>query len=111
MGADSVWVYYGVKRDVGADSDELKLLETEKHPIFDRAFDAKLHVGWGRLTDGEDYFLLIGHQIGRFGVEGEHQRAIAPQELQHIIQHTDERLKQAGFSEPAALICQLDAQY
>jgi len=46
MGADSVWVYYGVKRSVGADSDELKLLETEKHPIFDKAFDAKLHVGW-----------------------------------------------------------------
>jgi hypothetical protein len=111
MGADALYVYYGVKRSVEPDSSEMELLEREKHPIFDSAFDAKLHVTWGRMTEGEDYYLLIGHQIGCFGVENETYRQVPTDELRRIMEQTDQRLRQAGISETAAFHCQLDAQY
>ena len=111
MGADSFYVYYGVKRSLEPDSSEMELLEQEKHPILDTAFDAKLHVAWGRMTEGEDYFLLIGHQIGCFGVENETYRKVAADEIRRIIEQTDQRLRQAGVTDPPAFHCQLDAQY
>ena len=111
MGADAFYVYYGVKRSLEADSPEMDLLEREKHPIFDAAFDAKLHVTWGRMTEGEDYYLLIGHEIGCFGVENQTYRQIPADELRRIIDQTDQRLKQAGITETPAFHCQLNAQY
>src|SRR5690242_21726359 len=99
MGADAFYVYYGVKRSVPVDSPEIELLEREKHPIFDTAFDAKLHVAWGRMTEGEDCFLLIGHEIGCFGVENLTDRQVPAEELRRIIEQTDQRLRQAGIAE------------
>jgi len=92
-------------------SSELELLQREKHPIFDTAFEAKLHVVWGRLTDGEDCFLLIGHEIGCFGVENLPDRQVPGDELRRLLEQTDQRLKQAGITDPPSLHCQLDAQY
>jgi|KBSSwiStaDraftv2_1062776.scaffolds.fasta_scaffold363968_2 hypothetical protein len=111
MGADAFYVYYGVKRSVEPDAPEMELLEREKHPIFDAAFDAKLHVAWGRMTEGEDYFLLIGHQIGCFGVENETYRHVPADELRRIVEQTDERLRQANIPESPAFHCQLNAQH
>jgi hypothetical protein len=115
MGADSFYVYYGVKRSVVPDSPEMELLEREEHPIFSpifsTAFDAKLHVTWGRMTEDEDYYLLIGHQIGCFGVENETYREVPSAELRRIMEQTDQRLKQAGIAEVPALHFQLNAQY
>jgi hypothetical protein len=111
MGADAFYVYYGVKRSVELGSSEMELLEREKHPVFDTAFDAKLHVTWGRMTEGEDYFLLIGHKIGCFGVENETYRQIPAEEMRRIIEQTDQRLRQARITETPAFHCQLDAQY
>src|SRR5438105_4513439 len=111
MGADSFYVYYGVKRRVLLGSPEIDLLEREKHPMFDSAFDTKLHVAWGRMTDGDDYFLLIGHEIGCFGVEGLTDRQISTEDLRRVIEQTDQRLRQAEISETPAFHCQLNAQY
>lgn len=111
MGADAFYVYYGVKRKLEPDSPEMELLERENHPIFDKAFDAKLHVTWGRMTEGEDYYVLIGHQIGCFGVENETYREVSADEIRRIIDQTDQRLRQAGIAESPAVHCQLEAQY
>jgi peptidoglycan/xylan/chitin deacetylase (PgdA/CDA1 family) len=111
MGADAFYVYYGVKRSLEPDSSEMELLEREKHPIFETAFDAKLHVAWGRMTEGEDYFLLIGHQIGCFGVQHETYREIPAEEIRCIIEQTDQRLRQADITETPAFHCHLYAQY
>lgn len=111
MGADAFYVYYGVKRSVEPDSSEMELLEREKHPIFDTAFEAKLHATWGRMTEGEDYYLLIGHQIGCFGVENETCRNVSSDELRRIMDQTDQRLKASGITELPALHFQLNAQY
>jgi len=111
MGADSFYVYYGVKRNVALDSPELELLEEKKLPILRSALAAKLNVAWGRLTDGEDYFLLIGHEIGCFGVEGFTDRELPAEGLRRIVEQTDERLRRAGISETPAFHYQLNAQY
>jgi len=111
MGADVFYIYYGVKRSMPLDSPEIELLERQKHPIFDTAFGAKLHVAWGRITDGEDYFLLIGQEIGCFRVENLTDRQVPAEELHRIIEQTDQRLRQAGIAETPAFHCQLNAQY
>ena len=69
MGADSVYFYYGVKRLIAhGDEAQIRQLNNESHPIWSLAFDYKLHASWGCLTEEADYFMLIGHEIGRFGV-------------------------------------------
>src|SRR3954463_10592833 len=100
MGADAVFFYYGVRRMVSQDAEEeLGQLEDESHPIFNLAFDHKLHVAWGRLTDGADCFVLIGHELGCFGVEGIHEQSTAEARFLEIVQKTKTRLKEAGISE------------
>jgi hypothetical protein len=112
MGADSVYFYYGVRRKVSRD-DKLQVtqLEDDSHPIYNVAFDHNLHVAWGCLTDAADYFLLIGHEIGRFGIEGIHEQSIPEARFAEIVEKTKARLKQAGITEPPAFHVQLQAQY
>jgi hypothetical protein len=111
MGADAFYVYYGVKRSLQPDSSETDLLEQEKHPILQALFKAKLHFAWGRMTEGEDYFLLIGHEIGRFGVENQTYLKIPVDEIRLIMEETNQRLKQAGIIDTPAFHCQLETQY
>ena len=93
------------------DEDQLVQLEEDSHPIYNLAFDHKLHLACGRLTDGADYFLLIGNEIGRFGVEGIHEQSIPESGFAEIVQKTKVRLKEAGITEPPAFHIQLHAQY
>lgn len=112
MGADSVYFYYGVRRTISADDEqEIDKLQDDSHPIFNLAFDHKLHVAWGCLTDGADYFLLIGYEIGRFGVEGIHEQSIAEAQFAEIVDKVKVRLKEAGITEPPAFYVQLQARY
>lgn len=112
MGADSVYFYYGVRRAIAPDDEgQIGQLEDDSHPIYNLAFDHKLHVAWGCLTDGADYFLLIGHEIGCFGIEGIHERGFNETELVEVVEKTKARLKAAGIGEPPAFYVQLQAQY
>ena len=112
MGADSVYFYYGVRRTIPHDDEEqIGQLEDDSHPIYNLAFHHKLHVAWGCLTDGADYFLLIGNEIGRFGIEGIHEQSIPESRFTEIVQKTKLRLKEAGITELPAFYVQLQAQY
>lgn len=112
MGADSVYFYYGVRRTIAPDDEEqICLLEDDGHPICKLAIAHKLKTTWGRLTDGADYFMLIGHEIGRFGIEGIHERSFDETKFADIIGTTKARLKNAGIEDPPAFYVQLEAQY
>ena len=62
-------------------------------------------------ADGADYFLLIGNEIGCFGVEGIHEQSIPEPRFAEIVEKTKVRLKEAGITEPPAFYVQLQAQY
>jgi len=112
MGADAFYVYFGVKRLIAKDDElQVRMLEEGKHPLQSIAKAHTLQVAWGRLTDGEDYFLLIGEEIGRFGVEGVLQREVPRGDLQDLMKKTDGRLKAAAILELPRLIMQLHAQF
>jgi hypothetical protein len=112
MGADSIYFYYGVRRIVPLnDEEQLEQLEEDSHPICNLARNHKLHFAWGRLTDGADYFMLVGHEVGRFGMEGIHERSISEPEFAELVETTKARLKNAGIDELPAFHVQLHAQY
>jgi hypothetical protein len=69
MGADVFIALYGVKIAISrSDEDALDALGARTEPRLRDARQHGLHVYWGRywgrLTDGEDYFLYVSHQIG-----------------------------------------------
>jgi len=55
--------------------------------------------------------MLIGHEIGRFGVEGIHDFSISEAQFHEIVEKTKERLIAAGILEPPAFYVQLQAQF
>ena len=112
MGADAVYFYYGVRRTIAFDNEEqVRQLEDDSHPIYTVAFDHKLHVTWGRLTDGADYFMLIGYELGRFGVEGLAEHTFTEAQLAVIVAQTKVSLQAAGIHVPPTFYVQLHAQY
>jgi hypothetical protein len=112
MGADSVYFYYGVRRTIPLSHEEqIEQLEEDRHPICTLAYDHKLQFTWGCLTDGADYFLLIGRELGCFGVEGKPEETISDAQLAEIVEKTKQRLKAAGIVEAPAIHVQLQAQY
>jgi hypothetical protein len=112
MGADSMYIYYGVRQTIPKDDDvQISQLENDSHPICDLAYNNTLHFAWGCLTDGADYFLLIGHELGCFGVEGDHERCFDDPRLAEIMTRTKQRLRMAGITQPPALFVQLQARY
>jgi hypothetical protein len=101
-----------VRRTIApSDEEQIRQLEDDSHPIYNLAFDHKLHVAWGCLTDGADYFMLVGHEIGRFGIEGVHERCLNEVLFAEIVEKTKVRLKAADINEPSAFYVQLQAQY
>jgi hypothetical protein len=112
MGADAFYVYYGVRRTIPLDDeDQIEQLETDRHPVCELAYRHKLQFAFGRLTDGADYFLLIGRELGCYGVEGSHEQAITDDQLAEIVATTKEGLRAACIQEAPAIHVQLEAQY
>jgi hypothetical protein len=112
MGADAFIAFYGIKiAIIQTDEDTLDALETRSEPRLRNAQQHGLHVHWGRLTEGEDYFLYVGHQIGRLGVENDTYIQVPFYKLTETAINVQARLKEAGFRESPALHLQLEAQY
>jgi hypothetical protein len=64
MGADSFIVFYGIKITIDPADEEVRVaLESRSDPRCKAARQAGLQTHWGRLTDGKDYFLYIGHRV------------------------------------------------
>ena len=65
----------------------------------------------GRVTDGGEYFLLVGTILGPYGVEN-HERDVVPDgELAELMNRTRRLLLEAGLQGEPALHLQLEAQY
>jgi hypothetical protein len=107
MSADGVILYYGL-RFVISDEAEVELLENLTHPKLQAAAEAGLQDWWGRTTDEEIYFLLIGTELGNLGWEGVSDRQIEDDELVSMMQTTKARLRQAGFTQTPALHAQFE---
>ncbi len=109
MGADAFVAFYGV-RYVLAD-DEIEAVESDQDRRVIAARGAKLQTYFGRLTDGEPYFLLIGARLGVFGVENDPYRSFDTSALERIMVDTLGKLAEAGLSGEPQLHLQLEAQY
>jgi hypothetical protein len=110
MGADAFIVFYGIRYSITSDED-VEAVERAKDPRIIVAKRAKLQAYWGRLTDGEPYFLLIGTRLGVFGIENQSQSAIDGPALERIMRDTRDTLSAAGLSGEPQLHLQLEAQY
>jgi hypothetical protein len=112
MGADAFVAFYGVKIAISrTDQDTLDAFEARTEPRLRDARQHGLHAYWGRLTDGEDYFLYVGHRIGLLGVENDTYVQVPLDKLNESATRVQVRLKEAGFHERPALHLQLEAQY
>lgn len=111
MSADRVIVFYGIRLQVpGDDECAISALESRTDPHLVAARAAKLDTWWGRLTDGEDYHLLIGRKIGVFGVDDAAEKQMPLAELSKLADKTDAMLSSVGFAEQGSLLFQLEAQ-
>ncbi|QOV89101.1 hypothetical protein [Humisphaera borealis] len=110
MGADAFYVYYGVRYEVASD-EEAERLEMRQDARVAAARKVKLKFAFGRLTDGEPYFLLIGHEIGRFGAQDASEAVLSDDQLRGIFEETKRKLADAGFRDVPRLVFQLCGQY
>jgi hypothetical protein len=110
MGADAFISFYGIEESVRADSD-MSALENRTDDRIVRARRIKLDTRFGRITDGRDYFLLIGRKIADIGVEGLEERVLDDGEFAIIQEEVKRKLKAAGFTSEPRLILRLEAQY
>jgi hypothetical protein len=115
MGADRVVVCYGVRYSLGLDGalpdGLLTALEAGAESRLIAARRAGLKAYWGKVTDGGEYFLLIGTMLGSFGIEGSEHLLASDEELTEVAKLTRERLARAGLRGVAGLHVQLEAQY
>jgi hypothetical protein len=109
MGADAFIVFFGIRYTV--DAEEVERLEGREDLRLVAARKFGLKTYWGRATDGEPYFLLVGGEVGQFGVEGSAQARFTDGELQQLAGQTRERLRRAGLEGEPAFHLQLVARY
>jgi hypothetical protein len=112
MGADAFVAFYGVRLTIeGMEDEDLEPYQDESHEDIRRAHEAELDTYFGRFTDGEPYFLLVGKQLAILGVEDDTDCGITDAEFARISAETSRRLRAGGFTGPPGLILQLEAQY
>lgn len=112
MGADAYVAFFGIK--IALDPQDEELLEACGAGTDLRCAAAKragLDTHNGRMTDGEDYFLMIGRKVGMLGLEYESHVKVAPDRLAALMSDVQARLKDAGFTEKPALHLQFEGQY
>lgn len=112
MGADSFIAFYGVKFAIDPDDEQtVNALELCLDPRCKAAERAGLQTHWGRVTEGEEYFLYVGHRIGWLGIEYDSHVQVRTDELTEIVTIMQSKLKEAGFNQSPALHLQLEAKY
>ncbi|QDT49852.1 hypothetical protein Pan258_39070 [Symmachiella dynata] len=112
MGSDAFVVFYGICETVTVDDDQqLEMLELETHSLIQSSKQAGLDSWWGRLTEGSDYHVFVGKQIGVFGIEGDLESSTESAELLQIINDVQATLTSHGIRGIPSLHCQVEAQY
>lgn len=111
MGADAFVAFYGVRFEIDEEADDFELFEDESHETIRRAHGADLDTYFGRLTDGEPHFLLVGKELSVLGVENDPDCVVSDAEFARVQTETRKKLAVAGFSDEPALHLRLDAQY
>ena len=109
MGADAFIAFYGLRYTLS--TEELEAVESRTDERIIAARRAKLHTHFGRVTEGEPHTLLIGTQLGVFGLENEAVRSVAAPELDRLIRDTTARLDEAGLRGDPALHLRFEAKY
>jgi hypothetical protein len=109
LGADAFIAFYGLRYTLtDAEIDTVEQNTDERQVAARRA---KLQTYFGRLTDGEPYFLFVGTRLGVFGVENESERSVDATQLEQIMRDTAAKLESAGLRGAPQLHLQLQAQY
>lgn len=98
MGADSCAVYYGVRYQV---TDKLtgEQLRNHSHPLMVAATKVGLEYRWcDSPVDGDEFqIVLIGREIGIFGLEYIVERKIPDAEMHQIMEEVREKLRLGAF--------------
>jgi hypothetical protein len=71
----------------------------------------KLQTHWGRESELEPHFLLIGTRLGWLGLEHDFRVSLRWPDLARIAEETSRKLAEAGIREPAQLHFQFEADY
>ncbi len=112
MGADSFVAFFGIKLSLDPeDEDVLDACGDETDPRCVAAKAVGLQVHSGRMTDGEDYFLYVGHRLGLIGLQHDRHTTLSEPQFLEIAASVRKRLVEAGFQEQPKLHLQLEAQY
>ncbi len=112
MGADSFIAIYGVKIALDPENeDELDACGAQTDPRCLAAKRAGLESFSGRMTDGEDYFLLIGQKLAWLGIENDPYSTQTVEGLSSIVSDVNARLRAVGLSQVPALHFQFIGQY
>ena len=109
---NSFLVFYGVKIELDPDNyDEHEACSNRTDPRCVSADSANLQTFSDRLTDGEDYFLYIGQQLGLLGLNHQDYDNIETDELESCLSSVQEKLKSLGYSERPSLHLQSIYEY
>lgn len=109
MGADAFTGFYGLEENIP--EVEMEKFDVKYDERVARAQRHGLNHHIGRITDGMDYYLLIGRRIVDLGVQVGEQIEYSDAQLAEIQSEVRQRLKQAGFTANPRLIFKLEAQY
>lgn len=112
MGADAYVAFYGIK--IALDPDDEEVLDACGAGTDPRCVTAKrvgLETLSDRMTNGEDYFLYVGINLGTLGLENSLYASIPPQRLTEIMASVQSKLKEAGLTQQPALHLQFVGQY
>jgi len=109
MGADTFIAFFGLRCSVA--NSEIDAVENNEDQRIVVAHRARLQTYFGRLTDGEDYFLFIGTRLGVFGLENDEYDAFDMKSLQEVERETRRKLAEAGLAGEPQLHLQFEAQY
>lgn len=112
VGADAFIGFFGIKIDLDPDDETiLDAIEADTDSRCKSANQVGLEACPGRMTEGEDYFLYVGHCLGLIGLQHDSYVKINVDRLTEIQTIVTAKLKEAGFSETPALHFQLDSKY
>ncbi len=115
MGADSFVGWYGVRYPIDVQSGDFDAIvepfEAETDPRMVAAAAVGLDALWDRDTDGGQYFLLIGTELGELGAEHASEVRVPDAELAEHQARTRALLEQAALPGEPALHLQFRGQY